>query len=181
MQTIDTSNIFYDIERHRELIKKQKAEIADRQMIIDSLMESMVRKIHQIYTPYSSKMLDEALAQKSKSTKEEREMYEFIKKDFIEMLFEKDERKDVEFITIIPLGYDHCVYNFQFKYKGIVFEVGFPNTKAANASNIYHMWHGMYVLNYEEKRNIYKHITESYYLDDIAKAIKDFTKGKSHE
>ena len=168
------TTIFKDIENHRKLIKKQKKEIEERQMIIDSLTNSMVHTIRRIITPYSDKMLHSAWCQQNKP-KEERAMFEFVKNDLLERLFDKDEIKEVEFIKIIPLmSSGNCVYSFQFKYEGITFEVAVPNVQIANDSNVYSMDYGMYVLRYEEKRSIWNHITESYDLDDIAKAIKEF-------
>lgn len=172
------TTVFKDIENHRNLIRKQKEEIEEKQMIVDSLMASMVHRVKQIIIPYSNKMLSAAYHQQNKSTKKEREMFEFVKDDLLERLFEKDERKEVKFVGIIPLGYDCCVYNFQFKYKGTVFELVIPNVSAADKENIWNMWYGMYVLRYEKKRSIWDHITESYYLDDIANAIQDFVKEK---
>lgn len=172
------TNIFKDIERHRELIKKQKKEIEEKQMIVDSLTDSMIHRVKQIVIPYSEKMLHAAYCEQNKSTKEERTMFDFVKDDLLERIFNKNERKEVEFTGIIPLNYDHCVYNFQFKYKGITFELVIPNVKVADTSNIWHMWYGMYVLRNEEKRCVWGHISESYDLDDIAKAIKEFVEKK---
>lgn len=172
------TNIFKDIENHRNLIKKQKKEIEERQMIVDSLIESMVHRVKQIVIPYSDKMLHAAWCQQNKPTKRERAMFEFVKDDLLERLFEKDERKEVKFIDIIPLNYDHCVYNFQFKYKCITLELVIPNVSVADTKNVWHMWYGMYVLRYEKKKSVWDHITESYHLDDIAKAIQEFVKEK---
>lgn len=176
------TTIFKDIEYHRELIRKQKKEIEEKQMIVDSLTYSMVHKVKQIITPYSDRMLHAAFCEQNKPTKKERTMFEFVKNDLLERLFDKDERKEVEFANIISLGYDNCVYHFQFKYKGTTFELSVPNVKVADAKNVWHMWYGMYVLRYEEKRSVWDHIKESYELDDIAKAIKEFVeKGECHE
>lgn len=173
-----TTTIFKDIEYHRELIKKQKNEIEERQMIVDSLMESMIRRVKQIIIPYSDKMLHAAWCQQNKPTKEERTMFEFVKDDLLERIFDKNERKEVKFTNIVSLGYDHCVYHFQFKYKGRTFELSIPNVSAADIKNVWNMWYGMYVLRYEKKKSVWDHITESYHLDDIANAIQDFVKEK---
>lgn len=171
-----TINIFKDIEQHRELIKKQKNEITEKQMIVDSLMDSMAHRVQQIATPYSDKMLCAAWHEQNKPTKKERTMFEFVKNDLFGRLFDEKERKEVKFISIVPvICSGNCAYNFQFKYKEIIFEIAIPNTCIADTSNILNMWYGMYILRYEKKKHIWDHITESYYLDDIAKAIKEFT------
>lgn len=170
-----------EIDMYKNLIKEQEAEITKREIIIDSLKESMVREIQGIVIPYSGKMLDEAWSQQHKPTKAERKMFEFVKGDLLERLFKKEELKEVKFKNITPLLSDgnHCVYHFQFEYKGITFEVSIPNVKVASTENIDHMRYGMYMLMYEEESSIWDFIAESYDLDDIAKAIHEFVeKGK---
>lgn len=168
------TNVYADIESYKRLIKKQKDEIAEKEIIVDSLMDSMIRRIHKIIIPYSSKMLHEAWLQQNEATKKERKMYEFIKEDLLERLFEEDERKLVKFKNIMVLGYDACSYDFRFEYKGILFELAIPNVSVATKENVYSMWCGQYVLSYKKAKSMWSSITTSYYLEDIAKAIKEF-------
>lgn len=162
------------IDNYKELIKEQKTEIQKRETIIDSLEQSMVREIKSIVIPYSSKMLHIAWCQQHKPTKAERAMFEFVKDDLLERIFEKDEIKKVKFEDIIPLNYEHCVYSFRFKYKGITFEVSIPNVSVASKDNVSSMKYGMYALCYEKKPSYWDSIIESYNMDDIAKVIHDF-------
>lgn len=169
------------IDKYKKLIKEQEDEIAKMEIIVDSLKESMIREIREIIIPYSRKMLDEAWGQQHKPTKAERKMFEFVKGDLLERLFEKEELKEVKFKNITPLLSDgeHCVYNFMFEYKGTTFEVSIPNVRVASKENVFHMRYGMYMLMYEEESSIWDFIAESYDLDDIAKAIHEFVeKGK---
>lgn len=172
------TDIYSGIERYKKLIQKQEDEIAEKQIIIDSLTASLVREIRSITIPYSDKMMNAAWNQQRKATKEERRMYEFIEEDLIQRLFEESERDKVKLTNIIPVNYDHCVYNFWFEYNGITFELGIPNVKRANNDNIDHMHYGEYILRYEKSPNFWDSITSSYRLDDIAVAIKEFCEKK---
>lgn len=167
------TNIYGDIENYRNLIKEQKEDISKKETIVDSLTESMICRIKSIIIPYSEKMLHSAWCQQNKP-KEERSMFDFVKDDLLERLFDESEIKEVKFENIIPFGYEHFVYQFVFTYKGTKFEVSIPNVKVANKDNIFHMWYGMYILRYEKGKNVWDHIKESYNLEDFKKAIQDF-------
>lgn len=167
------TNVYKEIDKCRSLIGKHEEEVENLNYIIDCLKDSLVRHVRAIELPYSEKMMREAWNQCNKP-KSERKMYEFITSDLKERLFEKSEWKDVKFGNILPLNFEHCVYSFHFEYKGKMFELVIPNVKVASKDNISSMWYGMYVLRYEKNKCIWDHITESYDLDDIAKAIQDF-------
>ena len=172
------TNIYTGIENYRELIQKQKDEIAERETIIDSLTASLVGKIREIAIPYSDKMMNAAWNQQNKDSKEERSMYEFIKEDLIERLFDESERDKVKLKNIIPLNHDHCVYNFWLEYNGTTFEIRIPNVRHANNDNIDSMHYGKYGLLYKKYEYYWDSITYSYKLDDIAAAIKKFCEKK---
>lgn len=171
------TTISKDIELYRKLINEQKEEISKRETIIDSLMESMVKKVRQITLPYSDKMMYGAsCGQKSATNADPKNinMYNFVTGDIIERLFKKEERKEVEFKSISGYGYDSHAYGFYFKYKNILFELKIPNVQHANKDNLYDMDYGKYQLFYEKSHRFYDFIENSYDLDDIAKAIQDF-------
>lgn len=180
---IDELTTYKKIDNYREIVKEQREEISKREIIMDSLMASMVKEVKSIVQPYSDKMLHSASwGQTKDSSDENRKMFKFVTKDLLERLFDdKEERKNVKFIGISSYGYDSCAYGFYFKYKGINFEVKIPNIRNANKDNLYEIDFGKYQLFYEKKSGIWDHIKSSYDLDDIGKAIKDFVNWKDGE
>ena len=172
----------YKIERYKSMIDEQKSEIEKREVMIDSLTDSLVKAVRSIYPLYSDNMLHDACWGQTKSDdvpKEKQQVFKFVKNDFLERLFEdKEERKHVKFQRMSTYGYDRCAYGFYFKYHGISFEVKIPNIKNINADNLIDTAYGKYQLKYEERSSVWKRITSSYELDDIAKAIQKFVKGE---
>lgn len=175
-------NAEIEIEKYKDLIKEQKKEIEKKQIIVDSLTSSLVRSIRSICPIYSDAMLYNAFYGQTKTDDipdDKQKRFKFVKNDFLERLFEdKEERKQVKFQKITSYGYDRCAYGFYFKYKGISLEVKIPNIKNINADNLLDTAYGAYQLKYEERSSVWKQITSSYNLDDIAQAIQEFVKGE---
>lgn len=177
----EETNIYKAIKSYKSLIAKKEAEIKELEMIKDSLTDSLVKKVRSIVLLYSSKMLDEVHRQSGNKKKSERPMYEFMKKDLITRLFSEDRQKDVNLESVTGLLYDFCVYFFTFTYKDLKIQLTIPNVKVANKDNLRHMWYGEYQLSYERKSGIWHHITTSYKLEDIAKALEEFLNGMFEE
>lgn len=165
--------IFEKIEKDRELIKKHQQIVEEEELIIDSLTDSLVRKVKSVVIPYSDSMLHTAWSQQDKDDKS---MYKAIKKDIIERFFNGDKKAKLE--KILPCGYESYAYNFYFTYCGIKFYIGIPNVRAVTKKNMSHANYGAYSLVYEHKNNIWHTITTSYKDEDIAKAIQDFVKAQ---
>lgn len=173
-----TYNVYTEIDKYKNLISKEKEIISDHETIVDSLMESLTRSIKNIFIPYSEKMMDEASNQQNKTKKSEKKMFLFLEEDLIERLFDETERKHVSLTKIMRCGYDEHAYSFNFKYdngtKVINFELKIPNVKKATKENICYMNYGKYCFLYEKKPSCFSHIKDSYDLDEIAAAIREF-------
>lgn len=167
-----------EIEKYRDLIKEQEDEINKRQIIVNSLMASMVKTVRNIVPDYSDKMLYAAYwgqyNENNEDDEKNRNMLKFLKTDMFERLFEKTERKRAKFDNIIRYGHDDYAYGFYFTYKDIKFEVRIPNVRNANEDNVYQMDYGKYSLYHGEKKSCWTYIKGSYNLNDIAQAIQDF-------
>ena len=168
----DDKNVFTKIENYKNLIKKQKDEIAEREIIINSLNNSLVRYVKSIIIPYSNKMLYSAWKQQNKENKEDKSMYDFIKKDLIERFFNGD--KKAKLVDIIACGYENYAYNFEFNYYDIKFEIQIPNVVNVTQDSLSLTNYGKYILRYECKPSCWDLIVSSYSEDDIANAIKEF-------
>ena len=170
------------IERYMSLINKEKETIAGHQMIVDSLMESLISNVKNLFIPYSEKMMDAATIQQKLTNKSEKKMFLFMEEDLIERLFDEKEREYVSLEKIMRCGYEDYAYCFEFKYdnrtKSINFELKIPNVKKARKENIGYMNYGKYRFLYEKKEGYWNTIKESYDLDEIAAAIKVFLKGE---
>lgn len=157
--------IMQDIENHKNLVDKQRKELEEKEMIVNSLTKTLAGKVRNVVIPYNEKMLNEAWSNK------DGEMRKFINKDLKERLFVGGKAK---LLSIAPLNYDRCVYYFYYEYKGYKFCLAIPNTKVANEKNLDNLSYGKYSMTYEAKPGFYKSIAKSYDLDDIAKAIEEF-------
>ena len=169
----DEPTIFEKIETSKTLIKKTQSEIDEKQIIIDSLTDSLVRQVKSVVLPYIGNMLQTAWQEQDK---EEKNTYKFIKKDVIERFFNGDKKAKLE--KIVPCGYEHYEYNFYFTYHKIKFAISIPNVRAANSKNLYHMRYGAYSVLYEHKPSVWHTICTSYKEEDIAKAIQEFVSEK---
>lgn len=171
MKLDDELTVYEQVNVFLKLIEEQETEIKKREMIAESLKESLVKKIRYIgsFMPYTESMLNEAWRDKSSSS------YKYIKNDLKEKLFGKE---NVKLESISPVGYDKCVYAFYFKCKGIRFCLSIPNTKAATVKNVYDMAYGMYRMTYERKPGVYSFVAKDYKLENIANAIESFLNDK---
>lgn len=171
-------NTTTEIDKYRNLINKEKEIISDHEIIIGSLTESLVREVKNICMPYSEKMMNGAWEQHKLTNKSEKKMFLFMEEDLIERLFDESERKYVSLEKIMKCGQDDHAYIFKFKYenetKHINFELDIPNVKKARKENLDYMNYGKYRFLYEKKFCYWSIIKESYDLDEIADAIREF-------
>lgn len=167
MKLEDELTLSEQINMFLNLIDEQKTEIQKREVIVDSLTESLVKKVKHIgsYIFYTEGMLDDAWRNKNG------ENYKFINKDLKKRVFAG---RTAKLDSISPLNYDRCVYNFYYICNGIKFCLEIPNTKVANAKNIYYMSYGKFNMTYESKPGFYEFVAKSYDLEDISKAVNDF-------
>ena len=174
------TSVYTEIERYKKLISKEKEVIEDHQTIVDSLTDSLIREVRNVFIPYSDKMMHEASCQQNNTNKSEKKMFLFMEEDLIERIFDETEREYVSLEKIMRCGYEDYAYCFEFKYnngKVINFELKIPNVKKARKENIGYMEYGKYRFLYEKKEGYWNTIKESYDLDEIADAIRDFLKG----
>ena len=171
-------NEFSNIEKYKEMISKQKDEIYERELIIESLMDSMCRAIRGIVLPYSKKMLEAAHSQQNKPAGEN-EMYKFVGKDLKERVFEDVKKAKLDHIS--SLNYDSCVYYFYFKYHGFMFGVAIPNVAVANKDNFNNMNYGQYRVMYEKNPGHWNTIKTSYDLDNLKDAVTKFVNSEKGE
>lgn len=168
------TNTYEAIEKYKNLVKKKEVEIEELEIIKDSLTASLVRQVRSIVLLYMDDMMNEAFYQQNLKKKSERKTYEWIKKRLIEELFNENRRDSVKLESIVSCGYEGYAYNFIFNYKDTKFELCIPVPQKANRKNLVHIWYGKYQLSYEEKPSCWYHITASYKIEDIAKALEEF-------
>ena len=169
---LSNNQIIHNIERYKNVISTQRQEIADKELMIDSLTESLVREVKNLYIPYSDKMLHAAWTEQKKETKAERSTYEFIKKDIITRFFNGN--KNAKLTEIVVEGYDSRKYNFHFTYHKIKFDIGIPNVKVVGKDNLSSVNYGKYSVHYESHPSCWNYIIYSYEDEEIAKAIAEF-------
>ena len=167
------ANNYKAIEDYKSLVAKKESEIEELTIIKDSLITSLVRRVRSIVLPYMEDMMKEAYNQQNLKKKSERKTYEWMKKRLIDELFDEIRREFVKLEYILGCGYEGYAYKFAFSYKKINFELCIPVPRKASAENLKYMWYGQYQLSYENRPSIWHHITASYKLEDIAKALEE--------
>ena len=171
---IDSENSTLDkIKQHREIYNKLVTEIAEKEIIRDSILDSLVRDVKGLFIPYSSKMLHEAFYQQHKEEKADREMYEFLKKDLIENLFNKEDKAKLK--QIVGRGYEGYSYGFEFQVGKHVLEVRIPDISKVTKKNVFDTNCGQYELSRKIGDSCcWKRMTSSYDLDEIARTIRNY-------
>ena len=161
-----------------ELRKEIQREIYKKNIMVNSLTDTILHFVQSIYMPISSGILEKAWHQQSEKKKSDRREYEFVKDEMIRSFF-KANKKEVSLDKIVCCGYDTYAYNLYFKYHKVHFEIVYPCP-----NNITENWHldhtdyGKYILRYEAKNGVWSWITSSYEAEDIAKAIEEFINAK---
>lgn len=173
-----TTAVENNIYKYLDLIAKQKKEIEEREMVKNSLTDSLVTEIRKLIVPYTGSMLREAWLKQNEKKKADRPMFEFMKNDLIERLFEG---KKVKLDRIIMSGQGGDAYCFYFTCEKVCFEVKIPNLYTINSYNLENMSYGQYGLYFEEHPSVWVHIKYSYHLEDIAEAIDEFLNERRKE
>lgn len=158
----------------RSVISKIEDEMSEKQIILNSLNASLVRTVREIVNPFCLAGLTEALAQQHEKKRNDRPIYEYMKRKIPEKFFH--ESKDIKLISISQEGREGYKYNFHFTYKGINLMLGIPDVKKANENNLYYMDYGKYTLHHEKKpgSNVWEFIASSYSEKEIEKAFDQF-------
>ena len=158
----------------KSMISKIEDEMSEKQIILNSLNVSLVRAVHEIVNPFCLAGLTEAFDQQHEKKRNDRPIYEYMKRKIPEMFFH--ESKDVKLISISQEGYEGYKYNFHLTYKGINLMLGIPNVKKANEKNLYHMDYGKYTLHHEKKpgSNVWEFIASSYSEKEVEEAFDKF-------
>lgn len=164
---------------YRDLIAKIDAEIAEKELIKESLTDSMVRSVKSIMTPFSmlKDVLPAAMKQQHENLKKNRGAYELVKTKVIELFFHGD--KDVKLTNITSEGWESYAYRFYVDYKDATFILKIPDVRVATPKLLEHMNYGMYSVSYQKSPSWSERLAVSYNAEDIAKAIDEFLKKRA--
>lgn len=128
-----------------------EAEIKKKQIILNSLTDSIIDLIKSLDIIFSSKTIIAAFHQQNKKKKSERHIYEFVKDEMISTFFNGD--KDAKLKQIIMSGESWYACLFEFAYCGYIFRIQIPIVSNVNKDNLIYVWDGKYVLHYRNKYN----------------------------
>lgn len=171
-------NIPAKIQRTLGLVNKYKDEIADKQLVIDSLEDSMVDMMNCFNGLFSEKMLRTAFSQQHNKKKSERPMYEFVKEVIAEKFFPNYDKKEIKIDHIACGGYEGYYYAFSLNVRGCKLNLRIPAYEQISKKNMDEVHYGQISL-YDENKDHFLHIIKcSYYTDDIAKAAEEFMKAR---
>ena len=164
------------IQKTLGIVNKLKDEIEEKQMIIDSLEDSMVNMMNYFNGLFSEKMLHNAFYQQHKTKKSERPMYEFVKEVIVEKFFPNYNKKDVKIEHITCGGYEGYYYGFELNIKGCKLNIRIPAYEQISKKNMDEVHYGQIALYDTNKDHFLYFIKSSYYTNDIAKAAEEFMK-----
>lgn len=164
---------------YKTLIAKIDAEIAEKELIKESLTDSMVRSVKSITTPFSmlKDVLPTAMKQQHEKLKKDRNTYELVKDKIIELFFHGD--KDAKLTNITSEGWECYAYWFYVDYKDATFILKVPDVRRAVPKLLEHMNYGMYSVSYQTSPSMSTQIAVSYKEADIANAIDEFLKQRA--
>lgn len=172
-----TTNTTSKIKQTTQLKAEIKNEIYKKEMIMDSLNNTIIELVQSIMMPLSEKMLHKAWSQQNEKRKKDRDMYEFVKDTIINEFFNGNKKATLK--EIVMCGYDEYAYNFKIEFCGVVFTIAYPcTTNITKEDHLFATSNGEYILRYESSSSCWNWITSSYDVSDIAKAIEEFVAKK---
>lgn len=169
-------NIPAKIQRTLELVNKYKDEIADKQLVIDSLEDTMVDLMQSFNFLFSENMLRTAFHQQHNKKKSERHMYEFVKEVIIEKFFPNYDKKEIKIDHISCGGHEGYYYAFSLNIKGCKLNIRIPAYEQITKKNMDEVHYGQISLYDENTDHFLYFIKCSYYTEPIAKAAEEFIK-----
>lgn len=175
-----TSNTSSKIKQTVALKAEIKNEIYKKEIIVDSLNNTIIKLVQSIITPLNEKMLHQAWQQQNEKTKKDRKMYEFVKDVIIGDFFNGN--KQAKLKEIVMCGYDEYAYNFKVELCNIYFEITYPcTTNITKEDHLINTSNGEYILRYKDDSSCWAWITSSYDSSDIAKAIEKLIADKGDD
>jgi len=164
---------------YRALIAKIDAEIAEKELMKESLTDSMIRSVKSISTPFSmlKDVLPAAMKQQHEKLKKDRGTYELVKDKIIELFFHGD--KDAKLTDITSEGWESYAYWFYVDYKNTTFILKIPDVRVAKPKFLENMNYGMYSVSYQKSSSWSERLACSYKEEDIANAIDEFIKQRA--
>ena len=181
----------YDIEKINEIQKcKEKIgieenKIKDIEFNIKVYTEHMLSQIHNLYSYISEKALRSLWEEFNKENKSEsfKAYYKYINEIIIDNIISdtKCKYKKTKVITgIVVEGYSSYAYNIHFVVDEKEFRLNVPIFKNIQEDTLIYTNYGMYSLGYF--KGCCNHIfAESYDLEDLKKAFKEFIENKKYE
>lgn len=174
------------IESYKKVINKTEEEIREKELIKNSLLETLTAEVKSIILPLSESMLDKAwigfsYASENKNNDDKEEVkkciacYKIVKESMMDHFFDGIKDK-VELINIIGVGLHKYAYNFHFKINDKVLEIQYPLPETADPEHLVSMYYGKYSLSIETSPNCWSYICSSYYEEDINMKIKEILK-----
>lgn len=172
----ECSNIPAKIQQTLSVVNKLKDEIAEKQLIISSLEDSMVNMMNHYNVCFSEKMLREAFYQQNNKKKSERPMYEFVKEAISDEFFPNYDKKEIKIESIAHGGYEGYYYGFSLNIKGCKLNLRIPVYEQIDKKNMCEVHYGQIALYDENEDHILRIIKCSYGIEPIAKAAEEFIK-----
>lgn len=179
------------IEKCQNKIKEEEKKIADCTFNIDTYKLRMIDNIRGLYINISAETLRTlwcGFNNKEKITDEEE-----IKKyknayDFVDYIIKQDIISDTKcsykkknlIEEVLSCGYESYAYSIKFIANKIKFVIEIPVVNHISIDNYIYARYGKYCLAYYSSTYCQECIKESYELDDIKKAFKEFIKKESN-
>lgn len=167
------------IEKCKEKIKEKEKEIDSIKFDIDTYNMRLILNIHNIVPIVSEKLLHNVWSNFKKEEKEEnyKSNYDYIShiiKQYVIGDTDCNYKKKNLIDNIICCGYESYAYSVYFTVNKIEFFLEIPNIKSINIENMVYAHEGKYALFYKSSNSCSTCISQSYDLNDLQKAFKEF-------
>lgn len=159
-------NLYFD------KIEDKKSKIEDLTFEKDLIEKDLIEQVKNLECAYEVRFTAFKPGRFALAFNHDKEALEEITKLMNYAFFDDD--SDVEFIKIIMFGYAWA-YDFYYKYKDKVFVIRVPMFNTACKENIYYLLQG-YTLYEQVSENIQNEIAESFNINIIKDAIKNWRK-----
>lgn len=169
----DEDNIVYKIEYAKKLYKQQQEIVRKEQYIERLLLEDYLRNVKNNISRYEmANILKDAQKQMHEKLKKNRPDFETLKAFMMEDFFHND--KEFKITQIMRCGYESYAWKITIIGYGKEFGIQIPIVRNITPNTFSGARYGKFCFFVKTSESMWTIICESYKIEDIAVAIKEY-------
>jgi hypothetical protein len=158
------------LTKYKTLYDKTKEEIEEKEIILESLLDSYVKEVRNIIIPFFEKDMKNAQEELSNKDDTKKENVKKMTEMLSEMFFNNDK---IEIKKISACGFSTYGYMFYVACDNNTYGVQIPIIQNINTDNVENANGGKYHVCIQESQYTWKTIIESYNTKEVANKIVD--------